>query len=157
MTEKSQLATTPMSKLKYQIVTPERIVQEGEADSISVMTSMGEITVLPHHVPLLALMKAGEMRIVNDKQEILLATSTGLFEVRDGSSIVVLADTAERSEELEVAAIEAAKKLAEDNLKNMRNANDVGFADAAAHLERELARYRVAMKKGKSRQHRSES
>lgn len=146
-----------MAKLKYQIVTPERIVQEGEADSISVMTALGEITVLPHHIPLLALMKAGEMRIMNGGQETLLATSTGLFEVRDGSSVVVLADTAERSEELEVAAMEAAKKLAEDNLRNLRNANDVGFADAAAHLERELARYRVAMKKGKVRQHRSES
>ncbi len=146
-----------MSKLKYQIVTPERVVQEGEADSISVMTSMGEITVLPHHVPLLALMKAGEMRIMNGGQEALFATSTGLFEVRDGSSVVVLADTAERSEELEIAAIEAAKKQAEDNLKTIRNANDVGFADAAAHLERELARYRVALKKGKVKQHRTEA
>jgi F-type H+-transporting ATPase subunit epsilon len=54
-----------MSKLQlhYTVVTPERIVFEGDADSISVMTSMGEITVLPHHVPLLALMKAGEMRV----------------------------------------------------------------------------------------------
>ncbi len=145
-----------MPKLHYQVVTPERIVQEGEADSISVMTSMGEITVLPNHIPLLALMKAGEMRIVNNKEEILLATSTGMFEVRDGSNIVVLADSAERSDELELAAIEAAKKKAEDALKEMRNRNDVGFADAAAHLERELARYRVAMKKGKSKQHRTE-
>lgn len=143
-----------MPKLHYQVVTPERIVLEGEADSISVMTNMGEITVLPHHIPLLALMRAGEMRIVNNKEEILLATSTGMFEVRDGSKVVVLADSAERSDELELAAIEAAKKQAEDALKAIRNANDVGFADAAAHLERELARYRVAMKKGRSKQHR---
>ena len=145
-----------MPKLHYQIVTPDRVVQEGDADLITVMTSMGEITVLPNHIPLLALMRAGEMRIMNNGVETLLATSTGLFEVRDGSSIVVLADTAERSEELELEAIEAAKKLAEDSLKNLRNSNDVGFADAAAHLERELARYRVAMKKGKTKQHRSE-
>ncbi len=146
-----------MLKLKYQIVTPERVVQEGEADSISVMTSQGEITVLPHHVPLLALMKAGEMRVMNGGQELLFATSTGLFEVRDGSSVVVLADTAERSEELELAAIETAKKQAEENLKNIRNSNDVGFVDAAAHLERELARYRVALKKGKAKYHRTEA
>lgn len=138
-----------MPTLHYTIVTPERIVQEGEADSMSVMTAMGEITVLPHHVPLLALMKAGEMRIKHQGKEELLATSTGMFEVRQDGSVVVLADTAEQSEELELAAIEAAKKRAEDALKEIRNRNDVEYADAAAHLERELARYRVALKKGK--------
>ncbi len=148
------MATT---KLHYKIVTPERVVQEGEADSVSVMTSMGEITVLPHHVPLLALMRAGEMRIKNGKDEILLATSTGLFEVREGSQIVVLADSAERSDELELGAIEAAKKQAQENLVALRNRNDVGFADAAAHLERELARYRVALKKGKGKRIHTES
>lgn len=138
-------------KLTYTIVTPERIVQEGEADLVSVMTSLGEITILPQHIPLVALMKAGEMRIKNGKEEMLLATSTGLVEVRSGSKVVVLADSAERSEELEIAAIEAAKKRAEEALTEARNRSDVSTADAAAHLERELARYRVAIKKGKGR------
>ncbi len=146
-----------MSQLHYTVVTPERLVFEGDADSISVMTSMGEITVLPHHVPLLALMKAGEMRVRKGGEEELLATSTGMFEVRQDGSVVVLADTAERVDELEVSAIEEAKKRAEAALIDARNRNDVGYADAAAHLERELARYRVAMKKGKSRHHRTEN
>jgi F-type H+-transporting ATPase subunit epsilon len=138
-------------KLTYTIVTPERIVQEGEADLVSVMTSMGEITILPQHIPLIALMKAGEMRMKNGKEEMLLATSTGLVEVRAGSKVVVLADSAERSDELELTAIEAAKKRAEEALIEARNRNDVSTADAAAHLERELARYRVAIKKGKGK------
>jgi len=144
-------------QLHYTVVTPERIVFEGDADSISVMTATGEITVLPHHVPLLTLMKAGEMRVRSGGEVELLATSTGMFEVRQGGSVVVLADTAERIDELELSAIEEAKKRAEDALTEARNKNDVGYADAAAHLERELARYRVAMKKGKARQHRSEN
>lgn len=138
-------------KLTYTIVTPERIVQEGEADSVSVMTSLGEITILPQHVPLVALMKAGEMRMKNGKEEMLLAISTGLVEVRAGSKVVVLADSAERSDELELAAIETAKQRAEQALIEARNRNDVSTADAAAHLERELARYRVAIKKGKGK------
>ncbi len=137
--------------LSYTIVTPERVVLEGEADAISVMTSMGEITVLPHHVPLLALMKAGEMRIQHHGEEILLATSTGLFEVRDDGTVVVLADTAERSDELELAAIEEAKQRAAQALTDARQKNDVSYADAAAHMERELARYRVAIKKGRGK------
>ena len=140
-------------QLHYTVVTPERIVFEGDAESISVMPSMGEITVLPHHVPLLALMKAGEMRVREGSNEELLATSTGMFEVRQDGSVVVLADTAERIDELEISAIEEAKQRAEAALIEARNQNDVMYADAAAHLERELARYRVAIKKGKSRQH----
>lgn len=137
--------------LKYKILTPERLVMEGEALSVSVMTESGEITVLPGHIPLATLLKAGEMR-VRDVQgnESLLAVSTGLFEIKNGNEIIVLADTAERSEELELAAVEAAKQRAEQALTEARNREDVSLADAAAHLERELARYRVALK-GKKR------
>ena len=137
--------------LKYKILTPDRLVMEGEALSVSVMTESGEITVLPGHIPLATLLKAGEMR-VRDVQgnESLLAVSTGLFEIKNGNEIIVLADTAERSEELELAAVEAAKQRAEQALTEARNREDVSLADAAAHLERELARYRVALK-GKKR------
>lgn len=141
-----------MATLTYKILTPERLVMEGEAVSVSVMTESGEITVLPGHIPLATLLKAGEMR-VRDAQgnETLLAVSTGLFEVKEKNEIVVLADTAERSDELELAAIEEAKKKAEEALLNARNREDVSLADAAAHLERELARYRVALKGKKTR------
>lgn len=140
-----------MAKLTYKIITPERVVLEGEAASLSVMTESGEITVLPGHIPLASLLRAGEMRVKTpDGKEELLAVSTGLIEVQEHNQIVILAQSAERSEELELAQIEEAKKRAEDALKNIRNREDVSFADAAAHLERELARYRVALK-GKKR------
>lgn len=135
-----------MSKLTIQIVTPERIVFEGDADSVSVMTEQGEITILPNHIPVVTLLRAGEMRLKREGDESLLSVSTGILEVRPGSRVVILADTAERSEELELQKIEEAKALAEQRLADARRKNDVSFADAAAHLERELARYRVAMK-----------
>ncbi|MCG3772886.1 MAG: ATP synthase epsilon chain [Nitrosomonadaceae bacterium] len=136
-----------MKNLTYKIITPERVVLEGEATSLSVMTEDGEITVLPGHIPLASLLKAGEMRVrtLEGKEE-LLAVSTGLLEVKKNNQIVILANTAERSEELELEKIETAKRLAEEALKNIRNREDVSFASAAAHLERELARYRVAVK-----------
>ncbi|MEK7183786.1 MAG: ATP synthase F1 subunit epsilon [Patescibacteria group bacterium] len=136
-----------MAKLTYKIITPERVVLEGEATSLSVMTESGEITVLPGHIPLASLLRAGEMRVKTPEgKEELLAISTGLLEVQKNNQVVILANTAERSEELELSKIEAAKQKAEDALKNIRNREDVTFADAAAHLERELARYRVALK-----------
>lgn len=136
-----------MAQLNLKIVTPERIVFEGAVDSLTAMTEQGEITILPNHIPLLTLLRAGEMHATVGKDELLLAASTGLLEVKAGNQIVVLAQTAERSEELELAEIEAAKKRAEEAVSEARKRNDVTFADAAAHLERELARYKVALKK----------
>lgn len=136
-----------MPTLKYQIVTPERVVAEGEASFVSVMTESGEITVLPNHIPLATLLRAGEMRIGTAQGEKTFAVSTGLLEVRPGGDVHILADTAEREDELDLAAIEEAKRAAAEALQSARNRNDVSFADAAAHLERELARYKVAIKK----------
>jgi F-type H+-transporting ATPase subunit epsilon len=137
-----------MATLAYKIITPERTVMEGEALSLSVMTEMGEITVLPNHIPLAALLQAGEMRVKTpDGQEELLAVSSGLLQVKAFNQIVILAQSAERSQELELEQIKLAKQRAEDALKNIRNREDVSFFAAAAQLERELARYRVALKR----------
>lgn len=140
-----------MAQLKLKIVTPERVVFESTADSLTAMTENGEITVLPNHIPLATLLRAGEMRIMNGKEETILAVSTGLLEVRGANEIVILADSAERSEELELTAIEEAKKRAEQALVEAKNKDSVSFADAAAHMERELARYRVAVKHKRTR------
>ena len=111
------------------------------------MTEMGEITILPGHIPLVATLRAGEMRLKKDREEYLLSASTGFVEVRNGQEVVVLADTAERVEELELEKIEEAKERARKLLEEKRHADDVTFADAAAAMERELARFKVAKKK----------
>lgn len=140
-----------MKKLRLSIVTPERNIYEDEVDSVTVMTQMGEITVLPGHVPLVANMQAGELRTKKDGVEQLMVASTGLLQVRSGYEVVILADTAERAEELELEKIEQAREAARKMLLEKRHGDDVAFADAAAALERELARYRVAIKKKKYR------
>ena len=139
--------------LKIKVVTPERIVFEDEVNSLSTMTSMGEITILPGHVPLVANLRAGETVLrKKGKEDELLATSTGFVEVRNGQEVIILADTAERVEELELEQIEQARARAQQLLEEKRHADDISFADAAALLERELARYKVALKAKKYRQ-----
>ncbi|TAL51276.1 ATP synthase F1 subunit epsilon [Patescibacteria group bacterium] len=140
-----------MKKLHLSIVTPERIVYEDEVDSVSVMTDMGEVTVLPDHIPLVANLRAGELTLRKDGAVEYLVASTGFLEVRPGNKLVVLADTAERAEELELEKIEEARERARQLLEEKRHVDDVAFADAAAILERELARHRVAMKRKKYR------
>jgi len=138
-----------MKTLTIKIVTPERVVFEGEAESLSVMTESGEITVLPDHIPLVTSLRPGEMRLKQNGEENLMVVSTGFLEVRPGNQIVILADTAERVEELELEKIEKAREEARKILEEKRAVDDVSAAAATAALERELARYKVAMKRKK--------
>lgn len=137
-------------QLTLKIVTPERIVYEDTVDSVSLMTEMGEVTILPNHVPIVANLRAGEIRLKKNGEESFLVASTGFLEVRPGNQVVLLADSAERVEELELEKIEEAKERARKFLTETRHKDDVAFADAAVHLERELARYHVALKRKKS-------
>ena len=133
--------------LHVELITPDRTVFDVEADSISLPTPMGEITVLPHHLPLISIVTAGSITVRKGREEQLFAVSRGVIEV-DGTSLRVLVDTADRAEELEEAAIEKAKAAAEKLLSERRHDSE-GFAEATAMLERELARLQV------KRRHRS--
>ena len=130
---------------KFKIVTPERVVFEDTVDAVVLPTVEGEITVLPHHIPLVSLLKAGEIRIKKGSEEIPLAVSSGVIEV-DGEKVVVLADTAERADELEEAKIEEAREAAQKLMSEKRNDAE-GFAEATALLERELARLKVVKRR----------
>ncbi|MBI4598593.1 ATP synthase F1 subunit epsilon [Candidatus Uhrbacteria bacterium] len=136
-----------MAQLSLNVVTPERLVFQDQVDTVTLMTETGEITVLPGHLPLVTILRPGEMRLKKGGTESLLVVSTGFFEVRPGNQLFVLADTAEHAEELELEKIEGAKKAAERLMEEKRHVDDVAFAHAAAMLERELARYKVAVKK----------
>ncbi|MEK7523880.1 MAG: ATP synthase F1 subunit epsilon [Patescibacteria group bacterium] len=131
-----------MAHIQFKIVTPERIVFEDTVDAIILPTIEGEITVLPHHIPLVSLLKAGVLRIQKGKEETPLAVSSGVIEV-DGERVVVLADTAERADDLDEAKIEKAREEARQLMESKRRGDREGFAEASALLERELARLKV--------------
>ena len=124
--------------LQLEVTTPDGTIFQGEASSVSIPTPMGEITVLPHHIPLMSIVQPGTVLIRTEKGEQLLAVSRGVIEV-DGKHVRLLVDTADRAEALEEAAIEKAKAAAEKLLTERRDDQE-GFAEATALLERELAR-----------------
>ena len=138
-----------MPSIHFNIVTPERVVFEEDVDAVTLPTADGEITVLPHHIPLVSLLKAGEVLIKKGNEKIPLAVSSGVIEV-DGKSIVVLADTAERADELEEEKIEKARAAAK-TLMNAKRGDEEGFAEATAGLERELARLKVVRRHRRSK------
>jgi len=143
-----------MSKIHFEITTPERNVLREEIDSVTIPTREGEITILPGHIALVAILKPGELIVRRDGKESYMAVSGGFIEVQSlpkATRVIILADTAERAEELSIQAIEAAKERAQKELEEKRDVDDVAAAGAAASLERELARLKVARRHHKGR------
>lgn len=135
-----------MKLLDFELTTPERVAVRAKIRQVSIPTTEGEITVLPDHLPLVAPIRAGELRLVDEKgEEILLAVSGGFVTVHPGNRLAVLADTAERADELDFMAIEEAVRRAEQVLSEKID-DEERFADATAHLARELARWKVVRK-----------
>jgi F-type H+-transporting ATPase subunit epsilon len=132
--------------LHFELVTPERTLFQEEALQVTLPTTLGEITILPEHQDIVATLVAGIAHLKRKDGEEDIAVSGGFIEVK-GNLVRVLADTAERGEELDIQVIEQAKKRAEDIMKATDRRDDNAFAAAAAALERELARYRVANKR----------
>ena len=132
--------------LQVSVITPERTIYDGEVDQITIPTTDGEITVLPHNVPLVSVLASGELRMRTGTTDTPIVVAGGFVEVLPNSRVAVLADDALRVEELDIAAIEAARDRARKALEEKRHVDDTSFADAAAALQRELARLRVARK-----------
>lgn len=136
-------------KLKFEIITPERVVLKDEIDQVTLPTAEGEITVLPNHIPLIAVLRPGEIIAKKGKEEIAMSCSGGFIEVT-GDKVLILADTAEKAEELVEAEIEKARERAQKILEE-KHVDAEKYADAAGALERELARLKVARKRGRAR------
>lgn len=132
--------------LKFKIVTPEKTIYENEIFQISIPTMSGEITVLPNHIPLVSILKAGELKIKDKDGEHNMAVSGGFLEVRGNNEIVILADHAERAEEIDIQKTEEAKKRAEEQMLAAKNEQDVDFAKLQAIIDKELNKLKIAKK-----------
>lgn len=138
--------------LHFEIVTPERVVLKEEVQQVTLPTRDGEITVLPKHVSLVSVLKAGVLEIKNAEGVIeTMAVSGGFVEVLP-DKVVVLADAAERASEIDEAAAEEARKRAEALMSEQAEAHDV--ANIEAILAHELARI-AAVKRYKAVRSRS--
>lgn len=131
-------------KLHFELITPERAVLKDDIDSISLPTQMGEITILPGHIPLVANIASGMMTLRRGATEEYIAVTGGFLEIKLGDAIIVLADSADRAEEIDLEKVEEARERARKALEEKRFADDVSSVSAVAALERELARIKVA-------------
>ena len=131
-----------MSDIRLDVVTAERMVYSDSVDMVVAPGFEGQLGILPHHTPLMTALLPGELRIKKGGEEVSLVISGGFLEVRP-DKVVVLADTAERADEIDVERAEAARRRAQERLSQERELGIDG-ARAEASLRRSLARLRVA-------------
>jgi F-type H+-transporting ATPase subunit epsilon len=135
--------------LKVEVVTAESVVYSEEGvDRLIVPGVEGELGVLTLHAPLLTIIQPGVMRIVKGDDEVELAISGGFIEVRD-NRITILADAAERAEEIDEMRAEEARRQAQRRLEE-REA-DVDMAQVQAELAQALARIKAVTRRRRRR------
>ncbi len=131
-------------KLRLEIVTPYGSVFSDDVDEFTATGSEGEFGVLPGHAPFLTTLRIGMLSYKKGPETGIFFISGGYAEVGPDSA-TVLADSAERAEDIDVERAKAAMKRAEERLKQ---AEKIDFARATAAIERATIRVQVAEKKG---------
>ena len=138
-----------MAAMRFEIVTAERVVYSDEIDVLVAPGIDGELGILPRHAPLLTVLKPGEIRVVKDGEESLIAVSGGFMEVL-GNKVTILADTAEPAEEIDVQRAEEALERAQERVA--ASPSDVDLERAMAELRRSQARLKVAGRRRRRRE-----
>ena len=127
--------------LTLEIVTPERLLVRDEVDEVEIPGAEGYLGVLPGHTPLLATLQVGELWYRKGQDNVYLSMAFGFAEVQP-DRVTLLAQIAEKAEEVDVVRAEAAKQRAEERLA--RPAVDMDFERARIALLKSLVRLQVA-------------
>ena len=134
--------------MRLEIVTAEQVVYSEDVNSVLAPGTDGELGILPNHSPLLTTLKPGGIRVDKDGDEIYMAVSGGFMEVL-GNKVTILADTAERLEDIDSGRAEQALTRAQDLLNNT-SSSDIDLQRALSSMRKSQARLKVARKKRRS-------
>lgn len=135
-----------MFTMRCEIVTAERTVFDDDVAMVVAPGIEGQLGVLPHHAPLMTALTYGELIIHREGQEDeFIAIGGGFMEVGP-DHVTILADSAERAEEIDVARAEAARQRAQEVMAQKQR-EDVDFVRAEAALRRSMLRLKVVRRK----------
>ena len=121
-----------MSVMRVEVVSYEEKIYSGEASFVVVPTVCGELGIYPRHEPVLSLVRPGALRLTvpNEREEVLVAVSGGVLEVQP-DKVMVLADVAVRSAEMDASRAEEAKRVAQEHLSLAKDSESQAKAQAA--------------------------
>jgi F-type H+-transporting ATPase subunit epsilon len=129
--------------IRCEIVSQDRTVFQGDVDIVVLPGAAGEMGILPHHAPVLAILKYGVIKVRRDGKEDLFTVAGGLAEVQP-DIVTILADAAENIEDIDITRATAAKKRAEDALANLKPEDHDAYLRMEAALRRSNLRLDVA-------------
>jgi F-type H+-transporting ATPase subunit epsilon len=135
----------PSDKLQFEIVTPDRLVLKEEVDELQIPGRNGYLGILPGHAPLITELMAGELSYRKDKTTHYLSVAGGYCEVLP-DRVALLAETAEKPEEINVDRALASKQRAEKRLAESQNP-DIDLDRAMVSLQRAMIRLQVSQKR----------
>jgi F-type H+-transporting ATPase subunit epsilon len=130
-----------MKTIKVSVVTPDGPVYEADVEMVSTKAKSGELGILPGHIPLVAPLEISAVRLKKEGKTQYIAVSGGFLEVRP-DKVTILAQAAERAEDIDVVRAKAAKERAERRLQSKQD--DIDFKRAELALKRALNRLNVA-------------
>jgi len=128
------------NNLKFEIVTPYGLILSEDVDEVACTGSEGDFGVLPGHVPFFTTLKVGMLSYKKGNATKYVFVNWGYAEVGP-DRVMILADSAEKSEDIDVERAKAAMKRAEERLKK---AEEFDFARSSSSLERAVSRIQVA-------------
>jgi F-type H+-transporting ATPase subunit epsilon len=134
-----------MATLHLEIVTAEKTIFSGEVDSVTVPGGGGVMGVLANHAPVLSTLKPGELRIKIGNTVDEYAIGGGFIDINN-NKVTILADSAERADEIDGARAEAARKRAEEILRTQPPSDKIDLFKLEASLRRSQVRLNVARK-----------
>lgn len=142
--------------ISLKILSPEKVVYEDDVYEVIIPTENGEIGVLKDHIPLVSLIKTGEIRIKKERDTnntVVLSISGGILEVRPAlakenknTQVIILSSSSEFASEIDIARAEEAYERAKRAMEEKENISDVDFAKFQAIMEKELNRVKIAKK-----------
>lgn len=132
--------------IRLEIVTGERVVYSDDVDAVVVPGVEGDMGILPRHAALMTMLQPGELVVTKGGQDVLMAVSGGFMEVLP-HKVTILADTAERAEDIDEARAEAARQRALARLAEADTMTSADLLRAQVAVRRANVRLKVAQKK----------
>lgn len=133
-----------MATMRLEIATAERVVYSEDVEILVAPGMDGQLGILPNHAPLLTALQPGEIRVVREGEESYMAVSGGFLEVM-ANRVTILADTAERAEEIDIERAEEAMQRAQERIET--SVSDMDLQRALASIRRSQARLLAARRR----------
>lgn len=133
-----------MATMRLEIATAERVVYSEDVEILVAPGMDGQLGILPNHAPLLTALQPGEIRVVREGEESYMAVSGGFLEVM-ANRVTILADTAERAEEIDTERAEEAMQRAQERIES--SVSDMDLQRALASIRRSQARLLAARRR----------